>query len=231
MEIPARALNQPLLASALGRKYGILLLLSILATASVTAMFWTSDFGRTFLNIGGRAASGAGFIAIYVWSTELLPTSVRQGGMSLGSFSARVGSVVAPWAADIGGLLPIPEQLANDVPLALFGASAIVAGALALVVLPETKGERTPETIAEAVASLDSVSLKKDDPAFKIAAVLAGAMCIGASVLLGFVVGSTADNTAAGAGAGAAGGAVSLGLVVLCLWLKLRKHEDAFPRV
>ena len=46
-EIPVRALNQPLLGSALGRKYGILLLLSLLASASITAMFWSTDFGRT----------------------------------------------------------------------------------------------------------------------------------------------------------------------------------------
>ena len=36
--VPARALNGPLLDSRLGRKYGILLLLSILGAASVTAM-------------------------------------------------------------------------------------------------------------------------------------------------------------------------------------------------
>ena len=36
---------------------------------------------------------------------QLLPTSIRQGGMSIGSFAARVGSVAAPWAAEIGGLL------------------------------------------------------------------------------------------------------------------------------
>jgi|EP01044_Picomonas_judraskeda_P005342 MFS family permease len=173
------------------------MLLSVLASASVAAMFWATDFGRTFLNIGGRAASGAGFIAIYVWSTELLPTSVRQGGMSLGSFSARVGSVVAPWAAEIGALLPVPDGLANDVPLALFGTSALIAGALALVVLPETRGQKSPETIAEAVIEVHSVEQRQDDPAFKIAAILGCAIGLGMSVLVVFVVEAAVNLTVA----------------------------------
>jgi hypothetical protein len=53
-----RIANQPLLDSRLGRKYGILLLLFFLAAASVAAMFWTTDIGRTILNIFGRAMSG-----------------------------------------------------------------------------------------------------------------------------------------------------------------------------
>lgn len=199
-----------------GRKYGILLLLSILASASVTAMFWTSDFGRTFLNIGGRAASGAGFIAIYVWSTELLPTSVRQGGMSLGSFSARVGSVVAPWAAEIGELLPIPDDLANDVPLALFGASAIIAGVLALVVLPETRGQSSPETIAEAVIELRSTEQRRDDPAFKIAAALGCAIGLAAGCLVGFVVQAATNNVLLGVGAGIGLALVAVSVVAIC---------------
>ena len=59
----------------------------------------------------------------------------------------------APWARQIADLLPVPTFLDGDVPLLLFGASAIVAGTTALVVLPETRGKLTPETVADAVAS------------------------------------------------------------------------------
>lgn len=41
-------------------------------------------------------------------------------------------------------------MLEGDVPLLLFGASAIVAGTTALVVLPETRGQLSPETVADA---------------------------------------------------------------------------------
>jgi hypothetical protein len=59
--------------------------------------------------------------------------------MGLGSTAARVGAVAAPWAAQLGNLLPIPESLANDLPLALFGGCAVIAATVALVVLPPLK--------------------------------------------------------------------------------------------
>eukprot|EP01052_Picozoa_sp_SAG31_P082536 SAG31_NODE_42586_length_271_cov_0.575581_1_plen_47_part_01 len=43
-------------------------------------------------------------------------------------------------AARIGDTLPIPERLANDVPLLLFGGVAVVAGVTAMALLPETRG-------------------------------------------------------------------------------------------
>ena len=135
--------------------------------------------------------------------------------MSLGSFFARVGSVVAPWAAEIGETLPIPDGLANDVPLALFGASAIVAGVLALVVLPETRGQNSPETIAEAVIEAHSAEQRHDDPAFKIAAVLAGVIGVGMSVLVAFVV-EAAVGLEAGIATGVGLTPLVMGIVGLC---------------
>ena len=52
--------------------------------------------------------------------------------------------VAAPWAAQIGNLLPVPENLANDVPLLLFGFTAVVAGVSAMLALPETRGKAQP---------------------------------------------------------------------------------------
>lgn len=164
----------------------------ILASASITAMFWSNDPGPLILNVAGRAASAAGFVAVYVWSTELLPTSVRSGGMGLGSMFARVGAVAAPWAAQIGDLLPVPEELANDLPLALFGGFAIVAGVVALVVLPETKGTRCPETIVDAVLELKSA--KQDALPTQIATGLAAVISIGVSALVGVVAQSASGS-------------------------------------
>lgn len=66
--------------------------------------------GRLILNVLGRAAVGSGFSAVYLWSNELFPTSVRHSGMGLGSLSARVGSVAAPWARVIADRLPVPVR-------------------------------------------------------------------------------------------------------------------------
>ncbi len=67
-EIPTRLLNIPLMDSRAGRKFGLLMWLLTLAGASITAMFWTQDPGPLTLNVVGRAASAAGFVAVYVAS-------------------------------------------------------------------------------------------------------------------------------------------------------------------
>jgi hypothetical protein len=236
----------------------------ILASASITAMFWTEDPGPLTLNVAGRAASAAGFVAVYVWSTELLPTSVRSGGMGLGSTAARVGSVAAPWAAQLGDLLPIPESLANDLPLALFGGQkekrsisfasfdalknassfyqdrlgtninigkallkkrammgfsyctgfAIVAGVVALVVLPETRGTRCPETIVDAVLELRTA--KTSALPIQIAAVLASIIGVGVAIIVGSIVAQATENRVGGAAAGVALGVAALAAVGGC---------------
>ena len=202
------------------------MLLFLLAAASATAMLWTTDIGRTTLNIFGRAMSGASFIAIYVWSTELLPTSVRQGGMSIGSFAARVGSVAAPWAAQIGGLLPVPENLATDVSLLLFGGSAIIAIIVALLVLPETKGLPSPETIADAVVEMKTKLNDANRRAHQVAVVLGQLFAVGVSVLLGLVVAAAISGEGnrqsiiAGASTGTGSALLLCGSIGLCYWLR-----------
>ena len=129
--------------------------------------------------------------------------------MGLGSMAARVGAVLAPWAAKIGNLLPVPEDIANDLPLALFGAVAVIAGTVALLVLPETKGKRCPETIVDAVLELQSA--KQSALPTQIATGLAAMISIGVSVLVGVVVQSASESVigAVGAGVGTAVAALS----------------------
>lgn len=153
-------------------------------------------------------------VGSYVWSTELLPTSVRSGGMGLGSTAARFGSVVAPWAAQLGDLLPIPESLANDLPLALFGSFAVIAVTVALVVLPETKGTRCPETIVDAVMELRIA--KKSALPIQIAAGLASVIGAGLSVIVGIVVAEATQSQVGGAAVGIGLGVLVLGAVGGC---------------
>ena len=128
--------------------------------------------------------------------------------MGLGSTAARVGSVAAPWAAQLGDLLPIPETLANDLPLALFGGFAVVAGTVALVVLPETKGTRCPETIVDAVMELRTA--KQSALPTQIAAFLISVIGIGLSVIVGNIVAEATQNQAGGIASG-----VGLSIMVL----------------
>jgi hypothetical protein len=104
VEIPAVMLLIPLADSPwLGRKGATLIFFTVLGGCSALALLWSSDVGRITLNVVGRAASGtsartrarvrthlsmadaaalasgAAFTGVYLWSSELIPTSVRLG--------------------------------------------------------------------------------------------------------------------------------------------------------
>ncbi|XP_035825419.1 organic cation transporter protein [Aplysia californica] len=98
-------------------------------------------------NIGKFGATG-GFSTIYVFSAELFPTSMRNSVVGASSMIARVGGMVAPYVADLGIL--VGGSFGAALPYIVFGASALVAGLMALS-LPETLGETLPETIEDAI--------------------------------------------------------------------------------
>ena len=49
-------------------------------------------------------------------------------------------------------VLQVPAAFAADVPLLMFGTTAVVAGVIGMCILPETRGLTSPETVADMVA-------------------------------------------------------------------------------
>ncbi|CAN7983875.1 unnamed protein product, partial [Ixodes pacificus] len=97
----------------------------------------------TTLVIIGKCNITASFAVIYLYSAEVFPTSHRNTGIGIGSMSARLGTIAAPFvASDLGRLHPI-------MPMMVFGSLSLLAGVLTLT-LPETRGQRLPQTIEEA---------------------------------------------------------------------------------
>ncbi|EEC15303.1 organic cation/carnitine transporter, putative [Ixodes scapularis] len=97
----------------------------------------------TTLVIIGKCNISASFAVIYLYSAEVFPTSHRNTGIGIGSMSARLGTIAAPFvASDLGRLHPI-------MPMIVFGSMSLLAGVLTLT-LPETRGQRLPQTIEEA---------------------------------------------------------------------------------
>ena len=84
----------------------------------------------------------ATFGMIFLYSSEIFPTSVRSRGLSLSSLMARVGGVAAPFVGSLD------KHLGAKIPLAIFGTVAISAGMLAYF-LPETRSKKIPDTIEE----------------------------------------------------------------------------------
>ena len=94
---------------------------------------------NTLLYIAKNAASGA-FGLIFIYTSELFPTSVRGTGIGLCSLMARVGALATPFMGDLA------EVTSEKVPYFLLGGFAIVSGLLCFL-LPETLGSTLPENI------------------------------------------------------------------------------------
>ncbi|XP_013412425.1 organic cation transporter protein isoform X2 [Lingula anatina] len=89
----------------------------------------------------GKLAIATSFAIIYVFSAEQFPTVIRNVGVGAGSMCARVGSLIAPFVADL-------NKIWGPLPYLIFGITSVIAGILALL-LPETLHHRLPDTIIE----------------------------------------------------------------------------------
>lgn len=90
----------------------------------------------------GKFGIAGSFASIYVYSTEIFPTPVRNVGVGGCSMMARVGGIAAPFIVLLGS-----EHA--SIPYYVFGGCAILAGLL-MITLPETLNHQLPETIEDA---------------------------------------------------------------------------------
>ena len=98
----------------------------------------------------GRGGVSTAFNVVYLYSAELFPTTVRNSVMGAFSMAARIGSIMAPYTADLGVLLG--GSMSEILPLLVCGLSGLAAFCLTLV-LPETVGKDLPGTVDDAVSS------------------------------------------------------------------------------
>ncbi|XP_045449934.1 organic cation transporter protein-like [Melitaea cinxia] len=92
----------------------------------------------------GKTSISACFNAVYVYTSELVPTSARGSLVGTCSMLARVGTVLAP-------LTPLLRDLWHSLPTTLFGCASLSAAVLTLAT-PETLRKPLPDTVAEATA-------------------------------------------------------------------------------
>ncbi|KXJ27984.1 solute carrier family 22 member 15 [Exaiptasia diaphana] len=90
----------------------------------------------------GKFSISISFCTIYVASVEVLPTIIRNVG--LGSMAAfdQFGASIAPFVVLLNKTHPV-------LPFVLMALTAFVAGFLSWLVLPETLGQHTLETLAD----------------------------------------------------------------------------------
>uniref|UniRef100_A0A3B4FN97 Solute carrier family 22 member 6 n=1 Tax=Pundamilia nyererei TaxID=303518 RepID=A0A3B4FN97_9CICH len=137
-----------------GRKHGqmgsmLLTGLCLFINIFVPKDKWTV---RTVVAVLGKSMSEASFTIMYLYTTELYPTVVRQNGLGYTSFLARLGVSISP-------LIVLLEDLWHLLPAATYCAVAVGTGLVASL-LPETLNTRLPEFIEDIEKpSLDQLKL------------------------------------------------------------------------
>uniref|UniRef100_A0AAX7V8C8 Solute carrier family 22 member 7b, tandem duplicate 1 n=1 Tax=Astatotilapia calliptera TaxID=8154 RepID=A0AAX7V8C8_ASTCA len=89
----------------------------------------------------GKMFSEGSFTIVFLYTTELYPTVMRQNGLGYCSFMARVGVAVSP-------LIMLLEDVWVNLPSFVFSLVALGSG-LSASLLPETYNVRLPETIED----------------------------------------------------------------------------------
>ncbi|XP_058021162.1 solute carrier family 22 member 7 [Ahaetulla prasina] len=113
---------------------------------------------RSVIAIIGKGFSEAAFTIVFLYSSELYPTILRQSGQGYCSFMARLGACVAP-------LVFLLDSIWKPLPQTASFAMALLCGSSAFF-LPETRGIRLPETIEdiEKQSSKGNKHLRDDTP-------------------------------------------------------------------
>ncbi|KAM4603659.1 solute carrier family 22 member 7-like [Polymixia lowei] len=96
---------------------------------------------RTIVAILGKGLSEASFTIMFLFTTELFPTVVRQNGLGYTSFMARLGVSVAP-------LIILLEDTWHLLPALIYCLVAVGSGLMASL-LPETLNTCLPELIED----------------------------------------------------------------------------------
>ncbi|XP_041837895.1 solute carrier family 22 member 7-like [Melanotaenia boesemani] len=99
---------------------------------------WTA---RTTVGALGKMFAEAAFTTVFLYTTELYPTVMRQNGLGYSSFMARIGVSISP-------VMMMLEEVWLHLPSILFSLVALIAG-LSAFFLPETRNVRLPETIED----------------------------------------------------------------------------------
>lgn len=120
---------------------GWFLLTGVACIASIFASS-QNEWVQLCIYLMGKFGATAAFAVMYIYTSEIFPTPLRQSMMGICSMVGRIGSMVSPQ-------MPLLSLVWVPLPLVLFGAMATIAGLLALL-FPETLNIKLPDTIEEA---------------------------------------------------------------------------------
>lgn len=103
-----------------------------------------SDYWSIPLYLIGKWAVTLAYSSVYIYVSEVFPTNMRQTLISMCSMVGRIGSLVAP-------MTPLLTLYHKSMPTVIFAGMCMISSILVLM-LPETRNMRLPDTIEEAEA-------------------------------------------------------------------------------
>ncbi|KAK3753624.1 hypothetical protein QZH41_014731 [Actinostola sp. cb2023] len=121
-----------------------------------TLAFPDFPLATTALSLIGYITVGGNWIGVYIITSELFPTVFRNTAQGIGSATARVGAILAPYIS-----MMVRSQLTGlgiAFPVVIFGVLALIAGIL-MYWIPETLFAPMHQTIGEAEAAKEDFSV------------------------------------------------------------------------
>ncbi|CAK5083962.1 unnamed protein product [Meloidogyne enterolobii] len=117
---------------------------------AMCAMNFGSPMLSLGLMLGGKIFIQGGFNILYIFTSELYPTVIRNSAVGFCSMIARFGSGVSSYIAILS------DVTLAFVPMIIFATFSLFAGTLVML-LPETRDQPLPDTLQ------DAVTILKDD--------------------------------------------------------------------
>jgi len=143
LDFPAKTLAM-IMVLKVGRKYpymvgstitGVMFLLTLFIPRDV----FPSNWPIVVLALIGNFTTTMCFAILYMYTGELMPTTVRAAGVGSSSLVSKVGGTLSTTVAALADIHPA-------IPTVIFAAMAIISGGITFF-LPETMGRKMPETI------------------------------------------------------------------------------------
>ncbi|XP_045508777.1 carcinine transporter-like [Colias croceus] len=130
-----------LLLDRLGRRWLVFAPMMAAGALCLITAFVPRGIISVSLAVVARFFNNMSYVAIIQWTPELMPTVVRASGASFVHISAFAAVIVTPF-------IVYSDRVWEGLSLIIVGVVGLSGASLALV-LPETKGERMPQTLDE----------------------------------------------------------------------------------
>jgi len=136
IELPTNFMG-PWFLNYFGRK-GVMLMgfsvcsMCLLASGVVPVGLFKKEWMTVTLITLGKVAIGFCFESCYIWTSEIFPTVIRNGALSVCSSFARIGAIIAPLIVEIDKDNPMA-------PILIYGLVSLLAVFNTCLIYPESK--------------------------------------------------------------------------------------------